>query len=65
MTAILLITGGILALVALGLIYRVFSLVGVAKGTDRKPASLSNKVNAALFPIVFCIRVWSNVLLFW
>jgi len=55
MTTILFITGGILALTALGLIYRVFSLVSVAKGSDRKSGGLSNKVNAALFPIVFIL----------
>jgi len=55
MTAILLITGVILALTALGLIYRVFSLVSVAKGDSQKSVSLSNKVNAILFPITFVL----------
>ncbi len=56
MTTILFITGAILALTALGLIYRVFSLVSVAKGDDsEKRGGLSNKVNAALFPITFIL----------
>jgi cytochrome c oxidase subunit 2 len=53
MTAVLLITGGILALTALALIYRVLTLAGIAKGNQDKPVGLSNKVNAVLFPLFF------------
>jgi len=55
MSALLLITGTILFLTALGLIYRVFTLVSIAKDRKEKQVSLSNKVNAALFPIVFIL----------
>lgn len=55
MSALLLITGVILFLTALGLIYRVFTLVGIAKDRKDDRVGYSNKVNAALFPIVFVL----------
>ncbi|MGB0523117.1 MAG: cytochrome c oxidase subunit II [Flammeovirgaceae bacterium] len=55
MSALLLITGVILFLTALGLVYRVFTLVSIAKDRKDKHVGLSNKVNAALFPIVFVL----------
>ena len=56
MTAVLLITGGILALTAMALIYRVLTLASIAKGSqERKSGGLSNKINAALFPIFFVV----------
>lgn len=53
MTAVLLITGGILALTAMALIYRVLTLASIAKESKGKSVGLSNKVNAVLFPLLF------------
>lgn len=53
MNTLLLITGTILLLVLLGVVYRVITLVEIAKGKSHKRATFSNKVNAILFPIFF------------
>lgn len=56
MTAVLLITGGILALTAMALIYRVLTLASVAKRSQEKESvGMSNKVNAILFPLFFVL----------
>jgi cytochrome c oxidase subunit 2 len=55
MTALLLIAGGIILLVILALIYRIFTLVSIAKGTTGKKAGMSNRVNAILFPITLVV----------
>jgi cytochrome c oxidase subunit 2 len=55
MTSLLLITGTILVLVLLGVVYRVITLVEIAKGKTHKRATFSNKVNAILFPIFFIL----------
>jgi cytochrome c oxidase subunit 2 len=62
MTGFILGVSAILILIILLLIFRVQSLVAVLKGTYNKKASLSNKVNAILFPISFTIGM---ILLFW
>lgn len=55
MTSVVFVIGIILLVVALALVYRVFSLVSVVKNTTDKPQiGLSNKVNAALL-IVFMV----------
>ncbi|BDD05090.1 cytochrome c oxidase subunit II [Aureibacter tunicatorum] len=50
MINLILATGGILVLVALFLIFRIYTLVGVAKsdGKEYKPVDNANKINAAL-----------------
>jgi cytochrome c oxidase subunit 2 len=55
MTSVLLTVGGILLLVILALVYRIFTLVGIAKGNSKNKVSTSNKVNAMLFPILFVL----------
>ncbi len=55
MTSVLLLVGGILLVVILALVYRIFTLVSIAKGSTKKRASTSNKVNAILFPIAFLL----------
>lgn len=55
MTAVLLITGGILFVAILALIYRIFTLIGIARDEDKKRAGLSNKVNAFLFPLMLVV----------
>lgn len=51
MTTILVITGVILLVAIFGLLYRVITLVGIAKGESKKRVGVSNTVNALLFPI--------------
>ncbi|GAB4329671.1 MAG: cytochrome c oxidase subunit II [Flammeovirgaceae bacterium] len=55
MTSLLLITGIIFVLVLLGVVYRVITLVEIAKGKSQKRVTFSNKVNAILFPIFFVL----------
>lgn len=62
MTALLIITGGILMLAVLGLMYRIITLIGIAKGESKQRVGFSNKVNAALFPLLF---VFGFGLMFW
>ncbi|MEM1137351.1 MAG: cytochrome c oxidase subunit II [Bacteroidota bacterium] len=62
MTSILYIVGAILIVVILALIYRIFTLIGIAKGSSKKNVSLSNRVNALLFPLVFVLGFGS---MFW
>lgn len=62
MTGLILGVSAVLILIILLLIFRVQSLISVLKGTYSKKVSLSNKVNAILFPIFFTIGM---VLLFW
>ncbi|PWJ42650.1 cytochrome c oxidase subunit II [Sediminitomix flava] len=50
-TVLLLVSGSILLLIILALIYRIINLVSIAKGEDANKASTSNKINAVLFPI--------------
>lgn len=62
MTTILLITGSILLVAILGLVYRIFNLVSIAKGSTRKRTTTSNKVNAIMFPLFLVIGFG---LIFW
>ena len=62
MNAVLLIAGVVLLVVVLGLAYRIFNLVSIAKGDSSKRVGLSNSVNAILFPIVFTVGMG---LFFW
>ena len=62
MTSVLLIVGAVLLIVILALIYRIFTLVGIAKGNTKKKVSFSNQVNAILFPIAFVVGFGS---MFW
>jgi len=55
MTAILLIAGAVLVFTVLGVVYRIITLVGIAKGDTEKRVGFSNKVNAFLFPVVFIV----------
>lgn len=55
MTTTLLILGGLLVVIIMALIYRVFTLVSIAKGNADKPATTSNKINAILFPLFFVV----------
>ncbi len=55
MTIILLITGAVLLFAVLGLVYRIITLVGIAKGDSQKRVGSSNKLNAILFPLTFVI----------
>ena len=55
MAIILLITGIILLIAVLGLVYRIITLIGIAKGGDENRVGFSNKVNAILFPIMFIL----------
>ena len=62
MTTILVITGLILLVGIFGLLYRVITLVGIAKGESNKRVGMSNTVNALLFPISFIV---GGFLIFW
>ncbi|WP_281615657.1 cytochrome c oxidase subunit II [Flammeovirga sp. SubArs3] len=53
-TALLFATGAILIIAVLALVYRIITLVGIAKG-DEKKVSSSNKINAAIFPILLVV----------
>ncbi|MEH0155303.1 cytochrome c oxidase subunit II [Limibacter armeniacum] len=53
MTALLVITGTILTIAVLALVYRIITLVGIAKGDSEQKVGTSNKINAILFPILF------------
>ncbi len=55
MTIVLLSIGLVLLVAVLGLVYRVITLVSIAKGSDRARVSTSNKVNAILFPLMFIL----------
>ncbi len=57
MTTVLIISGSILLLVILGLVYRILTLVSIAKNKNAsaEKTSFSNKVNAFLFPLLFVI----------
>jgi len=61
MTTLLLITGGILFLAILSLVYRILTLVSIAKGKQKKTATTSNKVNAILFPLFFVVGMGLTV----
>ena len=54
--------GVILVLVILFLLFRVQSLLNVARGSDKKIESTSNKVNGALFLIFMIVGI---VAFFW
>ncbi|OHX65988.1 cytochrome c oxidase subunit II [Flammeovirga pacifica] len=53
-TALLFATGAILIIAVLALVYRIITLVGIAKGDNTKVSS-SNKINAALFPVLLVV----------
>ena len=54
MTSLIIFLGVVLILAILYMIYRVSSLVSIAKGHDDEKIGTANKVNAALF-IVFMV----------
>ena len=62
MYAFLIAVGALLLLSVVWMVYRIQTLVSVVKGSDRKIASGSNKVNAILF-LVFLVG--SGALMFW
>ena len=62
MFGILIAIGVFILLAILMLLYRVYSLVSVARGTDKIRVSTSNKINAILF-LVFMIG--ASALFFW
>jgi cytochrome c oxidase subunit 2 len=64
MTSLLFITGGILFIVALAMVYRILLLVQVAKGDDgtKNKVGISNAVNGFLFIVFFVV---SFVLIIW
>lgn len=62
MYAFLIAVGALLLLSVVWMVYRIQTLVSVVKGSDRKIASGSNKVNAFLF-LVF--MVGAGALMFW
>jgi len=62
MTGLILSISALLILIILFLIFRVQTLLSVIKGTYNKKVSLSNKVNALLFPLFFVIMMG---LFFW
>jgi len=62
MTNFLILSSVILVLIALFLVFRVQTLISVLRGSFTKRVSFSNKVNAALFPIVFII---GSIAMFW
>ncbi|MBX2841428.1 MAG: cytochrome c oxidase subunit II [Flammeovirgaceae bacterium] len=55
MAALLLISGVVFLVAILALIYRIFTLVSIAKGSTKQRVSTSNKINAILFPILFVV----------
>ncbi|GAA4846996.1 cytochrome c oxidase subunit II [Algivirga pacifica] len=55
MQVLLVITGSILTVAVLGLLYRIITLVGIAKGDSQKRVGTSNKINAFLFPLVLLV----------
>lgn len=62
MTALLVITGTILTITVFALLYRIITLVGIAKGSSKTRVGASNRVNAILFPILFIVGFAS---IFW
>lgn len=62
MAVVLLITGLVLLVAVLGLVYRIITLISIAKGGTEKRVGLSNKINAILFPVVFILGFGS---IFW
>jgi cytochrome c oxidase subunit 2 len=62
MYAFLIAVGALLLLSVVWMVYRIQTLVSVVKGSDKKIASGSNKVNAFLF-LVFLVG--SGILMFW
>lgn len=61
-TALLFATGAILIIAVLALVYRIITLVGIAKGDQSKKVTTSNKINAALFPIALVV---GSALIMW
>ena len=53
MYALLIAVGVVMVLATLVLIYKIFTLVDIARGSDKKRVGLSNQVNAFLFPVFF------------
>lgn len=53
MNSLIIIVSVVLILAIFFLIFRVQSLVSIMTGSTKKRASYSNKINAALFPIIF------------
>jgi cytochrome c oxidase subunit 2 len=62
MYAFLIAVGALLLLSVVWMVYRIQTLVSVVKGSDKKIATGSNKVNAFLF-LVFLVG--SGILMFW
>jgi cytochrome c oxidase subunit 2 len=62
MTGLLLLTGSILVIAVFALIYRILSLVDIAKGKQGKRVSTSNTVNSILFILFFFVGFG---LIFW
>ena len=65
MTNFIIGVGIIFVIAILLLIFRVQTLISVVRGSSEKKDGLSNKVNAALFPIFFIVggiaMVWSSI----
>ncbi len=66
MNIFLIVTGFVLFCVILGVVYRILSLLSIAKGESNQRTDTGNKVNAILFPISFIIGIgaiiwYSNV----
>jgi cytochrome c oxidase subunit II len=60
-----LIAVGILLLISIiWMVYRIQTLVSVVKGSDKKVASGSNKVNAMMFVLFLVGNWWIDVLVF-
>ncbi|MDN3687193.1 cytochrome c oxidase subunit II [Cyclobacterium jeungdonense] len=62
MYGLLISIGVLLLILVIWMVYRIQTLISVAKGSDKKIATTSNKVNAILF-MVFLIG--AGVLMFW
>ena len=65
MTNFIIGVGIVFVIVILFLVFRVQTLISVVRDSSNKKAGLSNKVNAALFPIFFVVggaaMVWSSI----
>jgi cytochrome c oxidase subunit II len=63
MTGILLLAGGILVFAVFALVYRILSLVDIARGSQNKRVGYSNTVNGFLF-IVFFVVLFGLIFLY-